>query len=372
MKPKFTLGSFLLLALFPAMAANAIASNTWYVDGVNGSNHNDCKSPQAACKTIGHAISRASSGDSVVVTAATYSEHFTIGLSLTIVGAGARTTIVDGGHRHSRVVTVSAANAQVTLSQLTIQNGGHYPIGGGILNAGMLTLNHLIISGNQGPVGGAINSSGTVMINDSTISGNLAKNAGAIANAGTMTINNSTLSANSATSSIGGIENDGALTINNSTLVGNTRSALANRGTVMINNSTFNGNSAWDGIGGSLIAAGTTALQNTILANSLSGGNCYGSIISNGYNLSSDDTCNLNGAGDLNKTDPKFGQLGNHGGPTQTVPLLPGSPAIDSGNPAGCSDGTGRLLKTDQRGKPRPDKEDTGGCDMGAYERQHD
>ena len=25
----------------------------------------------------------------------------------------------------------------------------------------------------------------------------------------------------------------------------------------------------------------------------------------------------------------------------------------------------GNLLKTDQRGQPRPDKEDTGGCDMG-------
>jgi hypothetical protein len=47
-------------------------------------------------------------------------------------------------------------------------------------------------------------------------------------------------------------------------------------------------------------------------------------------------------------------------------------PAIDAGNPSGCTDGQGHLLKTDQRGKPRPDKEDTGGCDMGAYERQKD
>jgi hypothetical protein len=42
-------------------------------------------------------------------------------------------------------------------------------------------------------------------------------------------------------------------------------------------------------------------------------------------NLSSDNTCNFNGPGDLN-----------------------------------------------ERGQPRPDKEDTGGCDMGAYERQSD
>jgi hypothetical protein len=40
--------------------------------------------------------------------------------------------------------------------------------------------------------------------------------------------------------------------------------------------------------------------------------------------------------------------------------------------PGGCTDSKGHLLKTDQRGKPRPDKEDTGGCDMGAYERQSD
>jgi hypothetical protein len=64
--------------------------------------------------------------------------------------------------------------------------------------------------------------------------------------------------------------------------------------------------------------------------------------------------------------------LQNNGGPTDTMALLPGSPAIDSGNPGGCTDGQGHLLKTDQRGKPRPDKEDASGCDVGAYERQSD
>jgi len=52
--------------------------------------------------------------------------------------------------------------------------------------------------------------------------------------------------------------------------------------------------------------------------------------------------------------------------------LLTGSPAIDPGNPSGCTDDKGNLLKTDQRGQPRPDKEDTGGYDVGAYERQSD
>jgi hypothetical protein len=95
-------------------------------------------------------------------------------------------------------------------------------------------------------------------------------------------------------------------------------------------------------------------------------------MTSNGYNLSSDNTCNFNGPGDLNNTNPKLDPLRNNGGPTQTQALLAGSPAIDAGNASGCTNGTGHLLMTDQRGKPRPDKEDTGGCDMGAYERQSD
>jgi hypothetical protein len=74
----------------------------------------------------------------------------------------------------------------------------------------------------------------------------------------------------------------------------------------------------------------------------------------------------------MNNINPLLGPLANNGGPTQTMALLPGSPAIDSGNPSGCTDGLGHLLKTDQRGDPRPNIEDTGGCDRGAYERQSD
>ena len=102
------------------------------------------------------------------------------------------------------------------------------------------------------------------------------------------------------------------------------------------------------------------------------GGNCAGTIDSHGYNLSSDSTCNFNGPGDMNGINPMLGTLGNNGGPTQTMTLPSGSPAIDAGNPNGCTDGAGHLLKTDQRGFPRPNNEDSGGCDIGAFERQSD
>ncbi|HXM22216.1 MAG TPA: choice-of-anchor Q domain-containing protein [Terriglobales bacterium] len=356
MRHRLVFTNLLLAALFLALAPTALASSKWYVDGVNGSDNNDCKSPQTACKTIGHAISLAHAGDSIMVAATTYTENLTIGTSLKIVGSGAKTTIIDGGGVNT-VVAIVSHGVHVTLSRVTIRNGFYVYGGGGILNLGTLTINNSTVSGNVAMVGGGIdNYGGTVTINNSTLSGNRSGidrdgGGGIVNDGGTLTINNSTLSGNVAAGNGigGGILNLGTLTINNSTVSGN----VAGHGGGIDNNS------------------GTTTLQNSIVANN-SGGNCDGTMTSNGYNLSSDGTCNFNGTGDLNNTDPKLGQLGNYGGPTQTLPLLSGSPAIDAGNPSGCTDGQGHLLKTDQRGRPRPDKEDTGGCDMGAYERQKD
>jgi hypothetical protein len=187
----------------------------------------------------------------------------------------------------------------------------------------------------------------------------------------------------------GGILNGGTLTINNSTIsgnhvdyfadafsFGNGGGGVSNGGTLTINNSTISGNSVHymvNGIssspGGGIY--GNAILQNSIVANNTME-NCDGGMTSNGYNMSSDGSCNFSSSGDRNNTDPMLGPLQYNGGPTQTMALLPGSPAIDAGNPSGCTDDQGHLLKTDQRGMPRPDTEDTGGCDMGAYESQTD
>ena len=63
--------------------------------------------------------------------------------------------------------------------------------------------------------------------------------------------------------------------------------------------------------------------------------------------------------------DPLLGPLQDNGGPTQTQALLADSPAIDAGDPSGCTDDLGAALTTDQRGFPRPVN---GLCDMGAFE----
>jgi hypothetical protein len=387
------------LTLFAAVPT-AMASTTRYVNGVTGSDSNNCLSPTTACKTIGHAISLSSSGDSIMVAAATYTENLAVAFSLKIVGAGTATTIVDGGGGGT-VVTI-AKNTLVTLSKMTIRNGAA-EVGGGINNSGTLTISNSIVSDNKTVnrdvfgAGGGINNSGTLTISNSTLSGNSAFGSGAfgggIYNVGTLTINNSTLSHNNAFGSKaafgGGIFSARAtgvtLTISNSTISSNSASdqgghgassggGIANESLILtISNSTLSQNSASGAGGGILNSSGSTAaLQNSIVANNLSGENCSGTITSNGFNLSSDDTCNFNSPGDMNNINPNLGPLQNNGGPTQTMALLPGSPAIDTGNPSGCTDGQGHLLKTDQRGRPRPDKEDTGGCDRGAYERQTD
>src|SRR6516165_3444071 len=132
----------LLLALIPVASAT-----TWYVNGVSGRDSDNCKTYTTACKTIGHVISRAASGDTVMVAAATYQENLTIGKSLTIFGSGAKTTIIDGG-RVATVVTVSSSSIQATLSKLTIRNGGRVISGGGIYNVGTLKIIDSTVSGN--------------------------------------------------------------------------------------------------------------------------------------------------------------------------------------------------------------------------------
>ena len=366
MSMKRELRILMFSALCLVLAPAALASATWYVNGVSGSDSNNCLSATNACQTIGHAISLAAAGDSIRVAAATYIEHPDITKSLKLIGAAASTTIIDGGGG-ATVVTISNATAYVSLFNFTIRHGGGTP-GGGVSNMGILTIKNSTISGNAG--GSPCHSCGGL--------------GGGIRNAGTLTITNSTITGNTVSGVFGagfgaGIGNaaNGKATITNSTITGNTSSGWGGGignlgGSLTINNSTIAGNKETYSSGGVANYTGVMTLQNSIVANN--SGDCYArtAITSNGYNLSSDGSCNFSSPGDLNNTDPLLGPLQNNGGQTQTMALGTGSPAIDAGNPSGCTDNLGHLLKIDQRGQPRPDKEDSIGCDMGAYERQSD
>ncbi len=131
-------------------------------------------------------------------------------------------------------------------------------------------------------------------------------------------------------------------------------------GSLRLTNCTIAFNSSVGGPGGlagngipgaSGASAGALQSPNGLLANCLLDGNsptnCNGSIADAGYNLSSDASCVLTNLGSLSNIDPKLGPLADNGGPTLTMALLPGSPAIDAGN-------TSLAPATDQRGYPRP------------------
>jgi hypothetical protein len=109
-------------------------------------------------------------------------------------------------------------------------------------------------------------------------------------------------------------------------------------------------------------ASGCLSITNALLVNTIlagnSPGNCSGTITDAGHNLSSDSTCAFTSVGSLNNTDPKLGPLADNGGPTLTMALLPGSPAINAGDTAAAP-------LTDQRGFPRPSGL---AADIGAYE----
>jgi hypothetical protein len=382
-----------LLAIVPA----PLASN-WYVDGKHGNDNNNCKSRHHACRTISNAISLTLPGDSIFVAPATYHEGLFIPYNLKIMGSGAKTTIVDcGGGSCQAAVVGSEPRVPVTLSRMTFRgSNGLVDSGGGVYNCfGTLTVIDSIITGNRirggkgifGYGGGIYNCpSSTLTLINTTVSRNSAEIGGAICNGGLLRIINSTFSENVAHKHrAGAIANYGEMSITNSTLHGNSSGSggiagvilngglFQSSGTLVISNSTLSGNSAKAGGGIFNIKGSSAVLQNSIVANN-AGGNCHGTMTSHGYNLSGDDSCNFDGPGDLNNTDPDLGPLQNNGGPTDTMALLPGSPAIDSGNPKGCTDGHvhAHLLKTDQRGEPRPDKEDKSGCDIGSYERQND
>ncbi len=235
-----------------------------------------------------------------------------------------------------------------------------------LVNSGVtLTLNALTVSNGTAPlgVGGGIDNNGTVTITNSTLSSNSVRTeGGGIDNNGTMTITNSTLSSNSSSYTGGGIDNNGTVTITNSTLSGNSANSagggIDNNGTMTIINSTLSSNSA--NYGGGIFNKSTVTSSGSIVAEN-TGGDCYiygTPITDNGYNLDSSSSCFT--ASTSLHANPELSPLANNGGPTQTMALQQGSPAIDQIPAASCP-------STDQRGVSRPDNAETT-CDIGAYE----
>lgn len=274
-------------------------------------------------------------------------------------------------------------------------------LGGSVRGPGKLTVTNCTFSGNSTNdlAGGAIlNVGGKVTVSSSAFTGNSADYGGAIESitGGKVIVTNSIFSGNRAFWSGGAIGNSGIyiaghthtfgpLTVTNSTFFDNACTgdgcwggAIDNEAPLKVTNCTFSNNSASinNGQGGAIahVPGGRATIRNTILANSFGGGNCfapYGRLKDGGHNLDDGTTCGFSGStrASLSSTDPQLDPAGlsDNGGPTQTIAVQAGSPAINAGDEAVCESKRMLMNNLDQRGYVRPGIGATA-CTVGAYE----
>ena len=343
-----------------------------------------------------------------------------------MTGANPMSTVIDANHT-DRALSISIGR-KLSISALTVRNGNDGAaggVGGGIQNAGILTLSNCIIENNYSTsAGGGIGnrSEGTLFIQDSSIRSNAtAYSGGGLYLAGLSSISYSSISSNIAVGSGGGafvsesadayfrattISSNGAnngggievyftlvhpeqmpqVTLVNSTLSLNNAytdgGGINNLSRAFVYNSSIIDNDAdhdrdeIGGIGGGVnsasglrfVAVNSLIARNTVLDAPIYN-DCYGTLEVYGRNLFYDvGGCAFSGNGNAARgfvTLDSIGPLQNNGGPTLTHALLAGSAAINATTTQGCVDENGAALALDQRDGLRGNGLN---CDVGAFE----
>ncbi len=320
-------------------------------------------------------------------------------------------TIADGSVATNGGGILNSGDLSISNSAITGNAAGN--LGGGIANLGTATITDSDISSNSATVGGGIeNDLGTLSLTGSLVLQNSASNdgGGIEDDGGTTTVSGSSIEDNTAANSGGGFDiTAGTTTITASTVgydIATAGAGIANAGTLSIANSTFADDLATNagggidttgtltavnvtiadnqvgssGTGGGLeVAGGTATLDNTIVASNTAGTGSSAPASDIGGTVATSSSYNLVGTGgsggltggtkgnQVGVASPDLGTPGENGGPTLTIALLQGSPAIDAGSDS-ISGVT--VPAYDQRGAIRgPAGLNAGSTvDIGAYE----
>jgi hypothetical protein len=373
-----------LVAWVLLSASQALAAGTTLYVSASASSDPVCGSASRSnpFATIAGALRCASNGTTIKIGTGTFAGGFTLDHNVVLQGSGAGTVISDPSAPLESLTEITIPDGHiVTLKSLTVDGAGREAdvLAGG----GSLTVINSSIVGGVAQYGAGIHlapasgTTATLTVLRSTIANNIAFGHGggiyvpdAPANAhNTLSLIDSTLTANQSDADGGAIKLGvlDALTVRDSTIAGNQANQY--------------GGGLWvpgPGTGGTVSSPVT--LTNTILAaNTTNFGapDCEDTqgITDGGHNLIGvlDASCSgisngINGdqAGTAaSPLDPKLGQLASNGGPTQTLALQLGSPAIGAGDPTDCK--ASPVNNTDQRNHTR-NATTRLACDTGAYD----
>jgi len=281
-------------------------------------------------------------------------------------------------------VTITLTSAQAITADTIIDGGGRITLSGGgavriftVDASAALEVRNLTIADQRADEGGGIVNNGALSVTNSTFSGNSADHGGgAIHNNGALSVTNSTFSGNSADHGGAAIYNNGTLSVTNSTFSGNSTvqgdGTIYNSGTARLTNCTLSENGGAVSnvpICGMFGCRGSITLTNTIIAES-AGPSCGATdlftvpITDGGHNLQWPGTsCGET----IPSLDPLLDPAGlkDNGGPTQTIALLSGSPAMNGGDADVCA--SAPVNGVDERGYMRPGS-GSSTCSIGAYE----
>jgi len=334
----------------------------WYVSASNGNDANNCLTVATPCATIQKAADMAATGDTIYITAETYTgsgESVVMILkTLELVGGWDNSfTYREGntrldGQNTIRGITVSLSESTdqppsaVKISNFEVFNGKSQ-FGGGVFvwSNTAVTLQNLSIHNCSATYGGGVY----------------------LFKSGYVNLFNSTITHNQATSQGGGVY------------------SLSSNNDLRFNNVTVVYNSAYLYGGVLFIQPSSTSffrIQNSVVSDNINTDrtnnlnfNCYttyGKFISGGYNLMQVNSgCPFTPIeGDITGQNPRFGELLENG----ELFIPPDSPLVDAGNPLDPEINENACLATDQSGSTRPEdgnNDQESRCDIGASEIQY-